>query len=71
MIDLLATPVELRTKEEMMDGRELAQAWNKWQESPDGERCQSDSPSGEWLQNRLWRAFMAGAKAVEDSNAKS
>lgn len=35
-------------------------AWAKWINSREGFQCLSGRTSGEYLENRLWRAFMAG-----------
>lgn len=35
-------------------------AWNKWLESEEGFKCQEGNANGQYLQNRLWHAFMAG-----------
>lgn len=43
-----------------MIGKEIAQAWQDWARSEQGKRCRSGSASGEYLDNRLWWAFMAG-----------
>jgi hypothetical protein len=37
-------------------------AWRKWLESEEGRSCCADSASGTYLENRLWRAFMAGER---------
>jgi len=53
-----------------MDGRELSQKWNEWTESEEGQSAMRGTAEGQYLQNRLWLAFMAGAKAVQDSEQK-
>jgi hypothetical protein len=45
-------------------GRENAQAWDSWIDSEEGRSCSSERGCyGEYLRNRLWRAFMAGANS--------
>lgn len=34
--------------------------WYKWKSSEEGKRCLIGSAAGEYLENRLWFAFMAG-----------
>jgi len=53
-----------------VSGQEAAMAWNKWRESPDGERCAEGTATGEYLENRLWRAFMAGVKSTEPARTE-
>jgi hypothetical protein len=36
-------------------------AWNRWIESAEGKRCRHGSAAGQYLENRLYLAFMAGA----------
>ncbi len=48
-----------------INGRDLSQAWMEWQKSTDGVKCEHGTAEGQYLSNRLWRAFMAGAKAAE------
>jgi len=43
---------------------EDAIAWTRWLESDEGRRCTWANASGQFLENRLWRAFMAGCEAV-------
>lgn len=47
----------------------VAVAWYEWLAPDEGKACMGDSilhgPSyGHYLQNRLWRAFMAGTRAA-------
>ena len=55
------------------DGQELAEAWRKWLRTEEGKRCTDARTLGAeenqavYLRNRLWWAFMAGARAVESS----
>lgn len=54
-----------------MDGKALVKAWNDWANSPEGKACLQGRTEGQYLENRLRRAFMAGAKvadAGEESN---
>lgn len=44
---------------------ELAKARDKWLMSEDGRECCKGKTSGQYLQNRLERAFLAGAKELE------
>lgn len=46
----------------MSTGQEDARAWTHWIESTEGEVCSAGSASGTHLENRLWRAFMAGRR---------
>lgn len=41
---------------------ELAKARDKWLNSEEGKRCCEGTPTGQYLRNRLERAFLAGAK---------
>ena len=40
-------------------------AWVQWIESPGGRKCNAGTVEGQYLYNRLWAAFMAGAEAGE------
>lgn len=40
-------------------------AWDAWLLSEEAQQCLAGSASGEYLQNRLWLAFMAGVRAGE------
>lgn len=35
-------------------------AWEEWLNSEEGKKCTEGSAEGVYLQNRLWKAFMAG-----------
>lgn len=35
-------------------------AWEKWKESLEGKACLVGVATGQYLENRLWHAFMAG-----------
>jgi hypothetical protein len=35
-------------------------AWQKWLNSTEGQDCLLPGASGQYLENRLWKAFMAG-----------
>lgn len=50
-----------------MDGHEAAAAWEEWKKTTEAEQCLDGQTSGVFLHNRLWRAFMAGIKAAEQS----
>jgi hypothetical protein len=50
-----------------MDGKEAAQAWQDWEESETGQRCLAGTATGQYLKNRLWRAFMAGVEAAKQA----
>lgn len=41
-------------------------AWEEWLDSKEGHECSEGAASGEYLKNRLWRAFMAGRNITED-----
>jgi len=51
-------------------------AWPDWIESEEGKRCANpktlnlDYRQGEFLENRLWAAFVAGMKAERDAQIK-
>jgi hypothetical protein len=38
------------------------EAWENWERSGEGQLCLNGSASGQYLRNRLWKAFMAGRK---------
>lgn len=50
-------------------------AWPDWIESEEGKRCADpktlnlDYRQGEFLENRLWAAFVAGAKSERERRA--
>lgn len=47
---------------EAVRNRAISQAWDAWIASEEGERCATEPGAyGEYLRNRLWRAFIAGA----------
>jgi len=37
-------------------------AWEKWKESKEGKSCLEGRAEGQYLENRLWRAFMEGRR---------
>jgi len=37
--------------------------WYEWLNSPEGKGCADGTTHGQWLENRLWYAFVAGMKA--------
>jgi hypothetical protein len=43
----------------------LAKERDAWLESKEGRGCLAGTPTGQYLQNRLERAFMAGVRAAE------
>jgi hypothetical protein len=44
-------------------GAHEAKAARTWLDSDEGQRCTHGMPRGEYLRNRLWRAFNAGFDA--------
>lgn len=52
----------------------LAVAWDVWLASDEGTQCRAANTlahnTNHYLENRLWRAFMAGAKAAELAQRK-
>lgn len=51
---------------EQQRNRAIAQAWDAWITSEQGEKCLDEKGCfGEYLRNRLWHAFMAGADSVK------
>lgn len=52
----------------------LAVAWDAWLSSDEGKQCRAANTlahnTNHYLENRLWRAFMAGAKAAELAQRK-
>jgi hypothetical protein len=38
-------------------------AWQKWRQSKEGIECCAGMAQGQYLENRLWRAFLAGRLA--------
>lgn len=40
-------------------------AWARWLFSDEGKNCMAGSASGQYLENRLHRAFFAGIKAAQ------
>lgn len=45
---------------------ELAKARDKWLQSDEGKKCCNGTPTGQYLQNRLEAAFIAGWGACVD-----
>jgi hypothetical protein len=41
--------------------RAISRAWDAWLDSEEGQGCLGEGAYGEYLRNRLWRAFFAGA----------
>lgn len=48
-----------------MSDTEFAKAWKAWLKSEDGKGCSDGVTTGQYLENRLWRAFTAGWMAAE------
>jgi len=48
-----------------MTGDQISRTWKEWIESPIGQQCMEESASGNYLKNRLERAFQAGVAAAE------
>ena len=49
----------------------LAKARDKWLQSDVGKKCREGSPAGQYLENRLEAAFIAGWKACGDAIEKA
>lgn len=45
----------------------LAKARDKWLQSKDGEECSTGQTSGQYLRNRVERAFIAGWNACDQA----
>ena len=58
-------------KREQLDGREIAAARNKWFASAHGQRLLAGVAEGQYLQNRLELAFLAGIDAALEILAKT
>lgn len=43
-----------------------AQAWKDWLASHEGQNCADGTSAGSYLENRLWRAFMAGYSVAKE-----
>lgn len=54
-----------RMAQQAEHNRRVAQAWDAWITSEKGEECMAEGAYGEYLRNRLWWAFMAGADSVQ------
>lgn len=52
-----------RINDGMMSAR--ARAVKAWLESDEGIRCAAGPAEGQYLKNRLWRAFLAGFSSAE------
>ena len=44
----------------MLRKHPVVKAWEVWRDSDDGKMCAEGQIAGQYLENRLWRAFMAG-----------
>lgn len=40
-------------------------AWTKWINSEEGKSCSEGNATGVYLDNRLWRAFIAGRESMK------
>jgi hypothetical protein len=75
--EAVARMIELRDKgraqfaAEMARNQAIARAWDSWITSEEGEKCMSEGAFGEYLRNRLWWAFMAGAATSLSSQGDS
>lgn len=49
----------------MSDGRERAVSWDAWLLTDEAKKCLDGTARGQFLQNRLWWAYMAGWEASE------
>lgn len=49
----------------------LALARDEWLDSPEGRQCCEGSAHGQYLRNRLIRAFLAGVEAAEAGKTSS
>ena len=45
-------------------------AWRAWLDSDEGAKCRKGEAGGQYLENRLWIAFMAGRRPVERKKCK-
>jgi len=63
----MAGEVQKKGVDMSQEGKKLAKARDKWLNSDEGKKCCEGSTSGQYLQNRLKFAFIAGwyAKKVE------
>jgi hypothetical protein len=50
-------------RSEQMDGRAVTEAMTEWCNSNEGRQCLAGMCTGEYLKNRLMRAFQAGINA--------
>ncbi len=48
-----------------------AEAWKEWIEGEEGAKSSAGQAAGQYLRNRLWRAFMAGANAQRIIRSKT
>lgn len=46
------------------DGVYQSKQWKVWLDSPEGSECAKGVATGQYLENRLWRAFMDGFNAA-------
>ncbi len=50
---------------EKLSGVQISNAWKRWIFSDAGKQCAEGITTGEYLENRLHRAFHAGVEAAE------
>jgi hypothetical protein len=56
-----------------VNGKKLAQLWTMWLRSDEGQKCadcsalKAPDEQRAYLENRLWRAYMAGVRDCEKS----
>lgn len=64
-IDAAAREVEkARMAQEQERNRAISRAWDAWIAGDEGQNCMTEGAHGEYLRNRLWRAFIAGAGSL-------
>jgi hypothetical protein len=56
----------MKAEKEITRRHPLAIAWDEWLASKEGQQCAEGRPTGEYLENRLHRAFEAGTQAGID-----
>lgn len=54
----------------MTRGELISLAWRNWLASEEGKSCASGEATGQYLENRLHRAFTAGADYLDSCPAK-
>jgi stress response protein SCP2 len=53
------------TKSRQWKGDRQVKAWEDWLATPIGQQCVAGEASGAYLENRIWRAFIAGYEYAE------